>query len=598
MRGEVRFEHWRRIMRIRSLIWMVCLGALPVAASTIQTASSSVTQKPLSRAPLRAWIERFFQDIQTLQHVYLLQTTPVGQEVYRTYLTSWLSRLERVPDSLLRGDRGLDWMLLYGEVQQRLHALEDRLARDRAITKWIPGYWDIAKLEQNRRLKDWIQPEEAAAELSRLTDQIQKVRRELESAKDKGPTLPQIKRALARMREAKAWLTQWYRFRADYDPQFHWWVQTDAQRLQKALDAYLQTLQQKLGTGPDAPLVGEPIGRERLLQSLREQWLAYTPEELIQIGEREFQWCERQLRQVSRKMGYGDDWKKALSRIKQDHVAPGKQPELIRQLAEDAIRFVQEHDLVTVPPLCRESWRIEMMPPAAQRITPYFTGGRTIRVAFPTIGMTYKEKQMALLSNNRHFAHATVLHELIPGHWLQAYMAARYHPYRRYFSTPFYVEGWALYWEMKFWDLGYQKDPADQLGALFWRLHRCARIIFSLKYHLGQMTAQQAVDYLIQKVGHEPDQARAEVRRSIGGLYDPLYQAAYMIGALQLRTLHDELVNSGKMTEKQFHNAILRIGPIPIELIRHRLLNLPWSKDLKPQWRFYPLSKKDHQKKP
>jgi len=51
---------------------------------------------------------------------------------------------------------------------------------------------------------------------------------------------------------------------------------------------------------------------------------------------------------------------------------------------------------------------------------------------------------------------------------------------------------------------------------------------------------------LVEEVGHERDNALAEVRRSFGGDYDPLYQCAYLIGGLQVRALHRELVGSGR----------------------------------------------------
>jgi uncharacterized protein (DUF885 family) len=57
---------------------------------------------------------------------------------------------------------------------------------------------------------------------------------------------------------------------------------------------------------------------------------------------------------------------------------------------------------------------------------------------------------------------ATVFHELIPGHHLQGFMAARYKPYRSLFGTPFWTEGNALYWEMLFWDLNFPKTPENR----------------------------------------------------------------------------------------------------------------------------------------
>src|SRR5439155_8103344 len=97
------------------------------------------------------------------------------------------------------------------------------------------------------------------------------------------------------------------------------------------------------------------------------------------------------------------------------------------------------------------------------------------------------------------------------------------------------------------------------------------RIIFSLKFHLGQMTAQEAIDFLVDRVGHERRNARAEVRRSVDGSYGPLYQAAYMLGGLQIRALRKELVDSGRMTNRQFHDAVLRENAIPLEMIRASL---------------------------
>jgi uncharacterized protein (DUF885 family) len=230
---------------------------------------------------------------------------------------------------------------------------------------------------------------------------------------------------------------------------------------------------------------------------------------------------------------------------------------------------------------------MEMMSPERQRQTPYFTGGETISVAFPTDGMSHRDKLMSLRGNNIHFAHATVHHELIPGHHLQGFVTARHRTYRHVFSTPFWVEGWALYWEMLLWDLGFARSPEDRVGMLFWRKHRCARIVFSLGFHLGKMTAPEAVEFLIERVGHERNNAEAEVRRSVGESYGPLYQAAYMLGGLQLRALHEELVGSGKMTNRAFHDAVLKENSIPIEMVRADLTGQELGRDFRSCWRFY-----------
>ncbi|MBI4419600.1 MAG: DUF885 family protein, partial [Gemmatimonadetes bacterium] len=172
------------------------------------------------------------------------------------------------------------------------------------------------------------------------------------------------------------------------------------------------------------------------------------------------------------------------------------------------------------------------------------------------------------------------------GHHLQGFMTARYHPHRRVFQTPFWSEGQALYWEMFLWDHGFHLSPEDRIGALFWRMHRSARIIFSLNFHLGKMTPPQAIQFLVDTVNFERANAEGEVRRSFGGQYSPLYQVAYMIGGLQLRALHQELVASRRMTERGFHDAILEGGPMPIAMVRARLAKLALTREGPAPWRF------------
>jgi uncharacterized protein (DUF885 family) len=165
-------------------------------------------------------------------------------------------------------------------------------------------------------------------------------------------------------------------------------------------------------------------------------------------------------------------------------------------------------------------------------------------------------------------------------------MSARVNGYRRPFATPFWLEGWAVYWELTLYQDGFPRSPEDRVGMLFWRMHRCARIIFSLNFHLGKWTPQQCIDFLVERVGHERENATAEVRRSFGGDYAPLYQAGYLLGALQLMELHKELVDSGKMTDRQFHDAIIQGGSMPIAMVRASLTDEKLTPDYQPNWKF------------
>jgi hypothetical protein len=323
------------------------------------------------------------------------------------------------------------------------------------------------------------------------------------------------------------------------------------------------------------------------MAELQDNMIPYTPEELMAIAQTEMDWCKKEMLKASREMGYGDDWHKALEHVKQMHVPPGEQPELIRKLVVEGSEFVKQHDMVTVPELADETWRMIMMTPKRQLVNPFFTGGEEISVSYPTDTMTYEQREMSMRGNNTPFSHDTAYHEMIPGHFLQYYMGERYHSYRQAFDTPFWVEGDAFQWEMEFYDLGFNKTPEERVGALFWRMHRSARVMFTMHFHLGEWTPKQCIDYLISEVGHEPDNAAAEVRRSFDGSVGPLYQCAYLMGALQIRALRKELVDGHKMTERQFHDAFLHEGSMPVEFVRADLTGQKLTKDFRTSWNFY-----------
>jgi uncharacterized protein (DUF885 family) len=168
-------------------------------------------------------------------------------------------------------------------------------------------------------------------------------------------------------------------------------------------------------------------------------------------------------------------------------------------------------------------------------------------------------------------------------------MSARYRPYRAkaFGRSAFVTEGWSLYWELLLWDMKFQQTPEERVGALFWHMHRCARIIFSLSFHLGKMTPDECIQFLVDRVGFERDNAVGEVRRSLTGDFGILYQAGYLLGGRQLYALHKELVDSGKMTNRQFNDAILKENYIPIEMMRADLEHQPLTRDYKSHWKFY-----------
>jgi hypothetical protein len=125
-------------------------------------------------------------------------------------------------------------------------------------------------------------------------------------------------------------------------------------------------------------------------------------------------------------MGLGDDWRAALEKVKDQHVPVGEQPYEIRDLAWEAVDYLETNDLVTIPEIARESWRMQMMSLQRQMVNPFFTGGDTISVSYPLSEMSHDQKLQSMRGNNIPFARSTVFHELIPGHELQGFTAGRF----------------------------------------------------------------------------------------------------------------------------------------------------------------------------
>jgi len=508
----------------------------------------------------------------------------------------WLARLDSLPWDSLSIDDKIDWHLLRAHL--RHESAESSLARQRLaqMEPLLPFRKPIQQLATARLQRTSADPESSAAALATLSAPLKSLRdslaaeRKAATDRKESPPIPPSTalRAAAATDAIRESLIAWFSFHDGFQPDFSWWVRQPFSALRDALEAHAKFLREDLASqkgNADDPLVGDPIGAAALTAGLAHEMIPYSPEELIDIANREFSWCESQLATAATAMGTTP--KGAIEKIKLAHVPPGGQPALAVAEANRSINFLKQHHLVSIPPFAEEIWRLEMIPPDGQKTMPYAVYGQpAMRVAYPTDSMPHDDKIAAMRGNNRHFMRIVTPHELIPGHHLQRFASARNRTWRSLFYTPFYVEGWALHWEMLFWDLNYAESPEDRAGMLFWRMHRCARIIVSLRFHLGSMSPDEMIAFLTDRVGHEKSGATSEVRRYIGGSYGPLYQAAYMLGGLQLRSLHKDLVTSGTMSPRDFHDAVLAQNAIPIELIRAALTKNPPARDWQPSWRF------------
>jgi uncharacterized protein (DUF885 family) len=556
--------------------------------------ASEEKEVALQASELTNAIIQYRADKGSLDRFYYLKTSPERISRISDLDKQNLKRLEQYNYSRLSNEGKVDYTLFKRNLTNDLRILELDRQRSSAAKSYLPFADDVYAFEKQRRRGATIQAGQYAAKMNEWTSATRELIKKLDS--DKNLDLSGALAAEQLAADVREALKNIHEFYNGYDPQYTYWMDASYKGVDSLLKVYAMQLpvqgrKNSASADDGSGIIGKPIGRDELISQLSQEFIPYTPEELVAIAEKEFAWCDKELLKATGEMGYGTDWKKAMEKVKNTYVPEGKQPEMILDLYNQSIDFIKKKDLISIPPIAEETWRMIMMTPQRQLVNPFFTGGEVISISYPTNTMVHSDKMMSMRGNNPHFSRATVHHELIAGHHLQGFMNQRYRNYRN-FNTPFWVEGWALYWELILWDLGFPRGPEDKIGMLFWRMHRCARIIFSLNYHLGKWTPQQCIDFLVDRVGHERANAEGEVRRSFVGGYSPLYQVAYMIGGLQFYALKKELVDKGKLTYKQYHDAVLQENQLPVEMIRALLINKPPAKDFTSTWRFYPL---DHQ---
>jgi hypothetical protein len=571
-------------MNRRSVIRRAGLALLATGAA-VRSEPQALAQRPGSKAPapsnskpddcncrlasdgspldtgtseVRPVIERYEVELRDLNRVYALRGSTLRQSKLEEFYTGQLQLLERINFDALSQPGKVDYLLIRDRLLREQKQVADEGRQDAEVAALIPFQQVIIGFEQARRRMETVDPQKCAAALAQLSADIAAARSSASSSKA-NPAI--LNRAAVRLSQLRTALRTWFNFYDLYDPKFSWWVDGEYKKADAALDAHAQFLHTASGVpgpldtgtgggrggrgggqetgGGNAPRTNGPLGsneelsgagpagNDALLDALRAAMIPYTPDELILLANREFAWCDKEMLRASGEMGFGSDWKKALEAVKNKYVEPGQMIYLVRDLSREAIEFVEKHDLVTLPPFLKEDYWEEALTPQQQLTSPFFLGGPTIQVSSPASSMTLEERMESMRGNNIYFARATVFHELIPGHHMQGYMTQRYRTYRSLFSTPFWTEGMAFYWEMLMWDLGFTHTPEQRIGALVWRMHRCARIIFSLSFHLRKMTALECVQFLIDRVGFEHANAEGEVRRSFNGSYPPIYQCAY-----------------------------------------------------------------------
>jgi uncharacterized protein (DUF885 family) len=198
---------------------------------------------------------------------------------------------------------------------------------------------------------------------------------------------------------------------------------------------------------------------------------------------------------------------------------------------------------------------------------PFETDQRGYFWVTPIDNMADPDRQKEQLAGHSLAAiEVRTLHEGYPGHHLQLCQANRIaSKVRRLFSSTVFIEGWALYCEEKFRELGYYRDRKTELIQLKDQLWRACRIVIDVGLHTGQMTFDDAVDMLVDVARLEKVNARAEVKRYS---LSPTQPMSYLIGKIEIERFADRFFSRfPQKNMRRFHDELLSYGSIPIALV-------------------------------
>jgi len=361
-------------------------------------------------------ITQYEEDKKDLSKVYIFPNSPEYYERFRRLHREALASLQKLSFEGLSTSDKVDYVLWQRTLRHSLLELDQSERIYDSVKFALPFARKIMELQIRRRRGHTLDAQATALVLDSVRNETLSARQLLE--KRSSLSREQVKMIVDVTESVREGLKNVETFYEGYDPAFTWWVKKPCQQVDSALEGYVKLV---LGMVKESDAVN-PIGEAKLKELLQYEMVPYGPTDLVEIANRQFAWCEAEMKKAAAALGFGDNWKAALEKIKQHHELPGGQPEMINNLAEEAIQFLESRDLVTIPSLAKEAWRMFMLTPEEQRYAPFFLGGESILIAYPTEDMPEDIKVMSMRSNNYGFSHATVFHELIPGHNLQGFM--------------------------------------------------------------------------------------------------------------------------------------------------------------------------------
>lgn len=253
--------------------------------------------------------------------------------------------------------------------------------------------------------------------------------------------------------------------------------------------------------------------------------------------------------------------------------------EIAREQLQEAIDFVVEHNIVTMP---EEPVEIIIMPEFQRGVTVAYLDPPgpldSEQPAFYAVAplpedWTEEQVQSFLREYNLFSIQDLTIHEGVPGHYLQLALSNRYPSTLRavLWSGPF-VEGWGVYAEQMMIDEGYQDyAPLQKLITLKWYLRGITNAIIDSAIHVDGMTRDAAMKLMVEGGFQEEREAAGKwVRAQLTSAQLSTYFVGYQ-EHLEMRAAVEEAWGD-EFTLRRYHDQALSYGSPPVRFVRALML--------------------------
>ncbi len=317
------------------------------------------------------------------------------------------------------------------------------------------------------------------------------------------------------------------------------------------------------------------VGRNVYDQLLKKYHLfSYDADDLEKIGVDNFSRVSFELKKLARQIDRGKDWKVILMESSEHHPSKENLVSAYRDSVHKVRSFLLNKQLVTFPKkdllevIETPAFYRSFLPFAGYSPIPPFQkkGNGEFWVTPVPSGLPKTQEAARLKEHAYHKIPVIALHETYPGHHLQfSFLRESASPLVKRFSSSVSCEGWAFYCEEMMKEQGFYESPLVELSQKRDELWRIARVILDVGLHVHNMKPDKAAAFLSDKIGFPEAMSWGEVKRY---MREPSQPMSYFMGKheiLRLRNLYQKKTK-GKFKLKNFHDAFLRTGVIPLKL--------------------------------